>query len=143
MNRSYPVVGTLKSALESFDREFNHLFRDTKEFLTYIMHTEPDSGRIFKRGALNIIGDISNIMFGTATQAQVDAIHDKLHSIESLTERERVLLNAHSQILNVTIREMRSLKSALRRLEAASSLSHQIIRQFSIKTLQIEGEQRM
>ena len=41
------------------------------------------------------------------------------------------------------MREIRSLNSAITRLDWASKLSHKIIREFSLRTLALEGVQRM
>ena len=53
------------------------------------------------------------------------------------------MLNVHSSTLNITLRDMRALQAATRRLEDAVNVSQSIIRKFSIKTQQIEVEQRM
>ena len=118
------------------------LFVDTNEFLKYIVETDPQLFRM-RRGAFNILGSISNVLFDTATQEQVDEIHNKMQTMNRLTEKERVMLNVHSSTLNMTIGEMRSMEAALSRLQEASTLSDKIIREFSIQTLTIEGEQRM
>ena len=142
MDTSHQVVASLKRTLKNFDVEFKKLFVDTNEFLKYIIGADTKPYR-FKRGAFNILGSISNVLFDTATQEQVDEIHNKIQSIDRLTEKERVMLNVHSSILNMTIREMRSMESALSKLQEATDLSSRIIREFSIQTLTIEGEQRM
>ena len=127
MDTSYQVVASLKRTLKNFDVEFEKLFVDTNEFLKYIIGADTKPYR-FKRGAFNILGSISNVLFGTATQEQVDEIHNKIQSIDRLTEKERVMLNVHSSILNMTIREMRSMESALSKLQETTDLSSRIIR---------------
>ena len=143
MNSSYRVVSSLQKTLRNFDAEFQKMFVDMNDFLEYLIGRNPYSEVRSKRGALNFMGSLSNMLFGTATQDQIDTIHNKLQAMEILSEKERNMLNLHSSTLNMTIRNMRSMRSALSRLEQASSLSHKIIREFSIRTLQIEGEQRM
>lgn len=48
-------------------------------------------------------------------------------------------MNVHSEILNVTIRDLRHANAAINLLETASSNAADIIRKFSLKTLQLEG----
>ena len=138
MNASYAVVSSLKKSLSNFNEGFNKLFIDMNEFLKYIIETAYPLRK--KCGAFNLLGSTSNVLFSTATQAQVDAIHGRLQKAEAMTEKEITMLNFHSTTLNITIREIRSLNSAISRLELASAMSHKIIRQFSLRTLALEGE---
>ena len=147
MSIDYPVISSIKNTLRSFDKEFHVLLHNLKDFLRYVVNTDPTKSHFNyyrkKRGLVNAIGSISNVLFGTATQAQVDAIHDELETLNSFTEKERVLLNVHSTTLNLTLRNMNAMQSALNRLSSAVNVSHQVLRQFSIKTLHIEQEQKL
>ena len=118
------------------------MFIDTNEFLRYIVGADTKPYQV-KRSTFNVLRSISNVLFGTATQEQVDEIHNKIQSIDRLTERERIMLNVHSSTLNMTIREMRSMEAALSKLQEATDLSNKIIQEFFLQTLTIEGEQRM
>ena len=101
MNTSYTVVSSLEKSLRNFDKEFSKLFIEMNEFLKYMTTTAHPLRK--KRGVFNLLGSISNVLFGTATQDQVDAIHEKLQRVGSMTERERIILNVHSTTLNMTI----------------------------------------
>ena len=138
MNNSYQVVASLKRTLQKFDREFKKVFVDTNEFLRHIVGTDPQPYRV-KKNAFNILGSISNVLFGTAIQEQVDEIHNKIQTMNILTEKERVMLNVHSSTLNMTIRKMHSMEATLSGPQEASTLSNQIIRQFFIQMLIIKA----
>ena len=66
-----------------------------------------------KRGAFNFIGDLSNSLFGTATQAQVSSLHKSLHSIFSDEESLRMSFNnqslAFSHLQNSAITDHKNL----------------------------------
>ncbi|KAG0722437.1 hypothetical protein GWK47_044479 [Chionoecetes opilio] len=141
MNRSYPTVDLLKRTLDGFHGEFSKLFKEAKAFLTSVSGRAPHSR--YRRGAANFIGSLANLLFGTATQEQVDKIHKNLDNLNQLTESERQTLNIHSEILNITIRDLRHINSAISRLETAAETAADIIRRFSIKTLEIEGDVRL
>ena len=71
---------------------------------------------------------------------EVDNIHNQLDSLAQLSEQERRQLNVHSEILNITIRDLRHVHSAINRLEVASNNTAKIIRHFSLKSILIERE---
>ncbi|XP_050693841.1 uncharacterized protein LOC126984264 [Eriocheir sinensis] len=144
MNQSFPTVGLLRRTLDSFHFEFNKLFKDLNNFLAAMSGRD---GSPFKtrqrRGAVDFVGSVESLLFGTATQAQIDVIHEKLSHLHTLSSEERRQLNLHTEVLNATVRDLRHLHSAISRLESASALASAIIRQFSLRTLQIEGEMRI
>lgn len=138
MSRDYPLIDSIKATLSNFDREFHYIFVDLNDYLKYVF--EADLGRFHyalpprgKRGLINFVGSLSNVLFGTATQQQVDAIDSKITELSTLTEQQRVMLNVHSETLNATLRNMHAMQSALHRLSSAVNISHQIVRQFSIR----------
>lgn len=49
----------------------------------------------------------------------------------------------HSEILNITIRDLRHASAAGKCLEGAASNATDIIRRFSVKTQESEGETRL
>ena len=65
-------------------------------FLHYIINSNVHTQDRVRRDALNFKGAIFKILFGVATQQQVDTIHQRLQSTETLTEKERIMLNVHS-----------------------------------------------
>ena len=87
MNSSYQVVASLKKILQNFDREFKKLFVETNDFQRYIVGADPQKYRVW-RVAFNILGSISNVLFGTAMQEQVDEIHNKMQTMNTLTEKK-------------------------------------------------------
>ena len=78
------------------------------------------------KGALNVIGSIANMLFGIATQSQIDLIHNRSHSLDSFMEQERKIFNVHSSILKVTLRDLINAHHALDKLETASKISEKI-----------------
>lgn len=112
-----------------------------------MLRTDPDrfhnSSPRKRRGLINALGQVSNLLFGTATQAQTDAVHERLERLDVMAEKERVLLNVHSESLNVTTRNMHAVHNAVQRLGFAVNVSNAVVCQFSLKTLQIEGEQQL
>ena len=77
------------------------------------------------RGTLNIIESIVNTLFDTATQSQINFIHNRLHSLDSLAKQERKTLNVHSSILNVTVRVPKNVHRALDRLKIATRITEE------------------
>ncbi|XP_050721311.1 uncharacterized protein LOC127001149 [Eriocheir sinensis] len=144
MNQSFPTVGLLRRTLDSFHIEFAKLFKDLNDFLSAMSGRDGSPFRTRqKRGAVDFLGSVANLLFGTATQAQIDVIHGKLSQLYTLSTDERRQLNLHQEVLNATVRDLRHVHSAISRLESASALASAIIRQFSLRTLQIEGEMRI
>lgn len=80
---------------------------------------------------------VSNLLFGTATQAHTDIIHGKFSRFHSLPEEEQRQLNLHTKVLIVTVRDLSNVHSAIFRLESASPLTAVVIRHLSLKVLQI------
>ncbi|WP_435326061.1 hypothetical protein, partial [Klebsiella pneumoniae] len=82
------------------------------QYIDYLMSDYPWSRR-YRRGAIDILGQFANILFGTATQQQVDDIHARLGQLETMSEREREILNVHSKVLNATIRNTSHIEAAI------------------------------
>ena len=141
MNKSYPIVNLLSKTLDNFQEEFDKMFKETVEYLSSISGRSPH-GRP-RRGAINLLGQLANLLFGVATQKEVDNIHNQLNDLNHLSEEERKTLNVHTEILNITVRDLRHIHSAIDKLEAAANNTANIIRHFSIKTSMIEEELRM
>ena len=83
-----------------FDSKFKQLHFAMNDYLIHILgYNLKDSKRNRHiRGAVNIIGSIPNVHFGTATQDQIDHINEKLQSLNQFTEEERRVRNVHSHI---------------------------------------------
>ena len=101
------ITKLIKEHVFEFDKKFHQLHYQMNDYLTHIIgHNLNDPTNSRKpRGAVNFIGSLANTLFGTATRGQIDFIHDRLHSLDSLTEQERKLLNVHSSILNVSLKD--------------------------------------
>ena len=128
------IMKLIKQHVFEFDRKFHLLQYQMNDYLTHILGynlNDPTHSRK-PRGAANFIGSIANTLFGTATQGQIDYIHDRLESIESLTEQERKLLNVHSSIINVTLKDLTNVHHALDKLEKASKLTEQFLNKMSL-----------
>ena len=138
MNQSYPTVHLLQRALSTFNASFEKLFDDVSSYLRAI--SGKASHARYTRGALNFVGSLANLLFGTATQEEVNNIHNKINKLETLTENERNQLNVHTKLLNITIRDMRHIQSAIERLETAANNTFKLIRQFSLQTQELMGE---
>lgn len=143
MSMNYPLIRSMKATLQSFDMEFHRAFKNLNSFLRYVINTDPEKFSRSKRGLINILGSLSNSLFGTATQSQIDAIHNQLIKDRQINEEQRRILNLHNQVLNITTRNMQTMHSALQRLSSAVNTSFSVLREFSSKTLQLEGEQRL
>ena len=159
-----PLIARIKTTLIKFDREFHKLFHDLNKFLHYTLNTDPNrfhfrgkrshAGRKApnarnlrkfrqhrpRRGLFDAFGSLSNVLFGTATQAQIDAVHKRLTSLEAITEEESVMLNLHSSTINASINEMHRMHTALQILSAAANTSNKMLAHFSAKTLNLEKE---
>ena len=127
------VTKLIKENIFEFDKKFHEMHYQMNDYLTHIigfnLNNPTHSRRI--RGAVNFIGSLANTLFGTATQGQIDFIHDHLHSLDTFTEQERRLLNVHSSILNVTLKDLTNVHHALDKLEKASRLTEKILNDMS------------
>ena len=143
MSDDYPLIKSVKDTLQSFELEFHNSYKNLNAFLHYVLNTEPKRFSRTKRGLINILGSLSDVLFGTATQSQIDSIHNQLINSRQISEEQRRMLNLHTRLLNLTIRNQNTMQSALQRLSSAVNTSFSVLREFSAKTLQLEGEQRM
>ena len=71
---------------------------------------------------------VANTLFGTTTEAQVDFIHKRLSSMNTFTEEESKILNVHSGVINVTLRELTNVHHALEKLEKATHITKTLLR---------------
>ena len=131
---------SLVNVLRSHMMRLNYNLLDSeakvRSFLSYFIHTKHTR---HERGALNIVGTVSNALFGTATQGQIDSINDRLDTLNELTEKERVQLNVHSELLNATIRNQKAIEGALQGILNATAIARGLIRSFSLKTIELTG----
>lgn len=95
-----------------------------------------------RRGSINFRGT-SKILFGAATQPQINGIYSTIQVLENFVGKERVLLYVDSLALNMTLRNMHAMWWALQQLSAAVNVSSRVHRLFSIKTIRLEGEQQL
>ena len=127
------ITNLIKEHIYDFDKKFHQLHYQLNDYLVHILGVnlnDPTHSRK-PRGAVNFIGSLANTLFGTATQGQIDFIHDRLHSLDSLTEEERRLLNVHSSIINVTLNDLTNVHHALDKLEKASRLTEKFLKDMS------------
>ena len=139
MDNGSALVASLQNTVRSFQTEFEIRSEDLSNYVDYLLSDHPWSHRS-RRGAIDIFGDLSNQLFGTATQKQVDDIHAQLHRLEMMSDKQRAMLNVHSKVLNSTIRNMSHMQAALVKIQKAANISYNIIRQYSLKTLELEGD---
>ena len=139
MDNGSALVASLQNTVLSFQHEFNIRYDDLSNYVDYLMSDHPWSRR-HRRGAIDIMGQFANVLFGTATQQQVDDIHARLGQLETMSEKERSVLNVHSRILNSTIRDVSHMQAAILKIQKAANISYGIIRMYSLKTLELESE---
>ena len=92
------------------------------------------------RGALNVVGSIANTLFGTATQDQIDHIHEKLQSFNQFAEEERKVFKVHSHILNVTLGNLTNVHQALDKLETATRMTENLFKKLNDKITETNQE---
>ena len=127
------ITKLIKEHIFEFDRKFHMLNYQFNDFLVHILGinlNDPTHSRK-PRGAVNFIGSLANTLFGTATQGQIDIIHNRLNELQTLTEEERKLLNVHSSIINVTLHDLTNVHQALDKLEKASRLTETFLNDMS------------
>ena len=118
-----------------FESKFKELHFAMNDFLIHILgYNLNDSWKNrHTRGVLSIVGSIANTLFGTATQDQIDHIHEKLQSLNSFTEQERKILNVHSHILNVTLGDLTNVHQALNKLKTAPRMTEKLFNTVNAK----------
>ena len=77
---------------------------------------------------IDILGQFANVLFGTATQQQVDDIHARLGQLETMSEKERSVLNVLSRILNSMISYVSHMQALILKIKKAANISYGIIR---------------
>ena len=65
---------------------------------------------IRRRGLANFIGSAANFLFGVVDSATFDSAQKAIERIESLSEEERVQLNIHSRVINITQTHVHNLE---------------------------------
>ena len=98
--------------------DFEHLEGKAME---YIDAKFPQQKRK-KRAYINIIGDLSKTLFGTATEADIEEIHENLDKIQEMSEDQRRQINVHTTILNNTIRDVTRIDKAIQSLTTTNNL---------------------
>ena len=119
------IASLIAQHIFAFQQRFKKLYDNMDDFLMHIVGHNPDAShsRRKTRGAMNFMGSLANTLFGTATQDQVDVIHNRLRSLDTFTEDERKLLNVHSRVINVTLNELNNVHQALEKLEVATRVT--------------------
>ena len=67
-----------------FGTKFQQLYYAINDFLVHKLGYNLNESRTNRhmRGILDIVGSIANTLFGTATQEQIDLIHNRLQSLD-------------------------------------------------------------
>ena len=122
------IVELVTTHLNDINKKFQELHYSLNDFLMHILGYNWNQSAPVRhpRGAINFIGSLSNTLFGTATQSQVDKIHEHLHTLDDVSENERKLLNVHSHVLNITLLDLTSVHDAIDKLQKASDLTEKI-----------------
>ena len=97
--------------LNRLDNEFRKLRLSISEFISNRLGPMTPKHQIHKRGLINVLGEISSLLIGTATQRQIDEIHQVITSQNTFKKETLDQLNLHSHILNETIADLASLHS--------------------------------
>ena len=146
-HRPPPAITTemqraMLNVLRNFAIEIDKLETHLIDFFTYVGSVETNEMTRIKRGAIDFMGDIANTLFGTATQRQVDSLHARLTATETLTEQERIQINVHTHLLNVTVRRMNLLESGMEKVIAATEKARNLINEFLDRQIKL-GEHSM
>lgn len=123
------ITSLISQHIVSFQDKFKSLHQNMNDFLMHIVGHDLKNlnSRRRARGAINAIGSLANTLFGTATQSQIDFIHKRLTSLDKFTEEERKILNIHSQVINVTLKELTNVHQALEKLESATRVTKTLL----------------
>ena len=81
-----------------------------------------------KRAYINVIGDLSKTLFKTATEADIEEIHDNFDKIQEMSEDQRRQINVHTTILNNTIRDVTRINKAIQSLTTTNDLLKNIVK---------------
>ena len=119
--------------LERIHSEFQKIKRSATDFITNRLGPINPRHARNKRGVLNFVGEISNILFGTSTEREIDEIHNAIKNQENFNQITLNRINLHSSILNETISDLASLHNiankttiALKALELAQQEANNI-----------------
>ena len=123
------ITSLISQHILSFQTQFANLNQNMNDFLMHIVGYDLNDSNTKRktRGAINFIGSLANTLFGTATQGQVDLIHKRLQSLDTFTEEERKILNVHSKVINVTLKELTNVHQALEKLETATRVTKTLL----------------
>ena len=137
------MVKLMKPHIYEIQKKITDLHYSLNDFLTHILGYDLNKTKRTRkiRGAFNILGSLANTLFGTATQDQIDYIHDRLHSVETLTEQEREMLNIHSQAINVTMIDLKNVHKVIVKLEKVSNATAKMINSMYIDIRESEQAQ--
>ncbi len=86
------------------------------EDLTLLM-TTPSSGARVRRGLLNVVGEISNKLFGTATEAEVNECRVQIARVSALNKRVVHTTNELITIVNQSRDEIKTNRQHVRHIE--------------------------
>ncbi|MEL6802252.1 MAG: envelope fusion protein [Bacteroidota bacterium] len=83
--------------------------------------------RLQERGLIDGLGKVSQFLFGTATQSDVDHLFKQVHNLDNYNTIQKERLKVHSKVLNATVRNVEALQAATNRLNKVSDLTRQAI----------------
>ena len=116
---------TVRKWMDKATQDFEHLETKALEFLSSRFPTQRTSRK--KRAYINIIGDLSKKVFGTATEDDINEIHENLENIKDMSEEQRRQINVHTEILNNSIRDISRVQAAMQGLEASTDMLKNIM----------------
>ena len=95
--------------LDRIYNEFKKIKRSAREFIKNRFGPNQPIHNRQKRGVFNFMGEISNILFGTATERQINELHQTFSQQNEINKMTFKQLNIHSTVLNKTIADLASL----------------------------------
>ena len=98
------------SDLETLKNGVENTFKQVLEFFNGIRITR--ASRRYTRGAVDIIGDLGNILFGLATEDQVNEVTKALSNVDRLSEENLRRLNIINTVMRVEDTRFKRLKQA-------------------------------
>ena len=119
-------MGSKQDQLENFPRSLQqhadllihdlHLrLRDLRNALVsladYGSSPQSQARPLVKRGLVNIVGEAAQALFGLVDSATFEEAQDAIDQLESLSEQERIQLNLHTEIINITQMHIKHLES--------------------------------
>ena len=140
MEREFSQVPHFRLLLDNLRHATSVLIDTQRNLRDFIIQYEEIPRSRTKRGAVNFIGDVAHVLFGLATDSQVQVIANNLENIHKMTEEQRRLLNLHTKLLNETVRDMSLIRKAQTRMEKAVNLTKTIIGEIATSIRHINEE---